>query len=472
MRDRSITCRWFSRHVDELVVDHELQAVIQHLDRCENCRTLLRRCTHLRELLRVDSDTALIAESPPPTVRVGQRLQRQWRTWAKAAAIFFVVGAAVVACADRHVRYGRTQERLSATSRSLVATTEELEQVRLLLREEPESCLITDAGSEAIMVSAGGRILHRWRTGVGGGVHAAELIERPTELGGDSIVAVAFQTDDRGSTSAHAGTISVFSADGDLNTPLWVGRIQDDEIPQDLRDREHREYSGRQFSPLFLYQADIFPANPGPEFVTVFQHYRDSQCCIRIYGLDGTVLFSVFHDGNVTGLAWLPESQMLICTGLNGEANAEKRGMTPVRRGHPSVMFALKPEMNQVEPGWIRTVDHPGVVEPVWYLALHGPRSALDQVAAIKVHADDLLVPGQELLVCGLQIDTPERREAVLMYFTPDGTELTAMRTTGVLYDRMRDELPDPDLFEWLPLPPIEDMDGIDWSPGTLNQQE
>lgn len=431
-----ITCEYVDTHIDALMDtaisgcdQANLPGILVHVARCDVCRESLRSYEALLTLVREHDDAAEwgnessitgVSNKNLPTRRA--RLRWHWRRVA-----FLVLSLIPTAFAGS--MWGRAQERE--------------------LLHEPASVFVTDGDGEAILLSKGGHILHRWRSGEPRGI-AAEMITRPDELGGGAVVAVAYTA----TAQEHAGELRVFDAAGNYESPLWTARVQDEELPTELEGA-----FGEQFNPRYLFAGDIAPDNAGPELVAVFQHAKYSPCSIRVYGLDGTLLFDVFHWGNVTALAWLEDSGLLACSGLNGEADAEQRRMPKLKIGHPRVVFAFKPELGDTAPGWLTTVDRKGKLDPAFYHVLNGPKEALDQVQRIRLASDRVTVQGQELLLCTPQFTGPKGRASFAMFLTPEGQELRELRSPSDVYRRQQESLPDPDVFELIPLPRIVDRD-------------
>src|SRR5690606_24697830 len=73
-------------------------------------------------------------------------------------------------------------------------------------------------------------------------------------------------------------------------------------------------------------------------------------------------------DGNVTSTYWMPEVELLLCTGLNGEAYFEQRGLRRrVMQRHPRVIFAVRPFLGRVERDWLLTHPKDGEFGAAWY---------------------------------------------------------------------------------------------------------
>ena len=179
------------------------------------------------------------------------------------------------------------------------------------------------------------------------------------------------------------------------------------------------------------------------------------------------------HDNahsSLSSASRLSESRLLICAGVNGEAPTEARGMSIVATNHPRVMFALQPILGHTQPGWIRTVDHPGAVEALWYKALDGPSVDLDRMEGILVHSDRMTVAEQELLRCELDVKDIAGPASIATFFTPQGVEQREHGYVTDEYHRLQHSLPDREAFRWIDLPPIQNKDLVEWLPGRLDE--
>lgn len=118
---------------------------------------------------------------------------------------------------------------------------------------------------------------------------------------------------------------------------------------------------------------DIFPDSPEPEIVAVHS-CSTSRRAIRIFSLQGDVLFEAWHDGHIGKPVWLAEDQLLIFAGDNADHDWRELGHDVDSPYYPHVVFAIRPEMGQ-HRRWIR--PEPNAPSPdlpaAWYRCFFPP---------------------------------------------------------------------------------------------------
>lgn len=295
------------------------------------------------------------------------------------------------------------------------------------------------------------------------GLSALAEVQLPQEIGGGVLELRGYRQNDRNPLQSRIVAFRPF----DPIVPVWESLLQDDEVPADLVARPDRDYSGLTFGVKFFELFDVFPERPGDEIVAVFQHGPYSQCVVRVIGLDGELLYQAWHDGNVTSLWWMHEAGVLVCGAVNGEVLAEQRqGMPEIKGFHPRVVFGIRPRIGQTEPLWVRTVDHSGGVNPVFYRCLRGGK------LLNKVRDSNALRPmpgldsGRHVLL-SLQLETEEGIAEIGIALDAEGNEFGGRIVTDS-YRRCqrKGELPDPAQLSWDDLPPIKPGEEVDWLPG------
>jgi tRNA A-37 threonylcarbamoyl transferase component Bud32 len=227
---------------------------------------------------------------------------------------------------------------------------------------QPYRVDIATDGREAYLLSPGGRTLHTWTTVAT--FSFADLVPRPREFGGGKVVLLGHKGFP---DSAPADRLCAFDADGDLDTPIWSGVLESDDLPLTLR-RSGIRPDGFQVHHAAVY--DVFPDAPGLEIVASYVN-AESHCAVRVYDLRGEVLFQVWHHGGIRASLWLAPSSTLILAGLNAEAFWSRRGLPDHEDGlHPEVLVAIRPQFGHRLTDWIRTGDQWGSFSPEWYQAL------------------------------------------------------------------------------------------------------
>ncbi|MHC4709278.1 MAG: serine/threonine protein kinase [Planctomycetota bacterium] len=315
----------------------------------------------------------------------------------------------------------------------------------------PHRVELTSDAREARLMSFGGHILQTWRTELPDGIHFAEMLERPPEFGGGSVVVVGLH-----STPDHPfpERLWAFDANGDLDDPVWTGRIEADDLPDDVRALgiEANEFIIRHGSAY-----DVFPDRPGLEIVAAHLHAR-SVCALRVYALTGEVLFQVWHDGHIRDSVWLADSGKLVLSGVNAEALWNERGEGELDEGwHPEVLFAIRPQAGQRLRQWIKTGEHWGTFEPDWYQALLlGERG--DIAGRLTVGPLGNYQRSGDFVV-GLQLRSTPVATA-LTFFDELGREVGERKGANpYLAEVAAGRAPPLDYYRFGPLPPIQQRD-------------
>jgi len=215
------------------------------------------------------------------------------------------------------------------------------------LNSKPHRVIINDDKTEVSIVSVAGKTIKTWVSQELGTFHNAEILDCPAEYEGGKLLLIGVN---KSGLSELEGGLNVFRLNGPISEPWWRDEISDSEIPKSIFDEGYR---GEQFNSRFADVFEIFSENPGKEIVVIGQHGPGSQCCIRIYSLDGQLLCQYWHDGNIHEIHWIEEEQLLVFGGFNGEVYWDQRGHPEIDYAHPLIIFALKPEMNFLDEEWI-----------------------------------------------------------------------------------------------------------------------
>jgi len=146
------------------------------------------------------------------------------------------------------------------------------------------------------------------------------IIERPERYGGGRVVAIGFGA----TTPEWTGALCVFDLAGSLEEPLWQRRVTAEDAAEDLPERP---LPAAGFVFIWGRAVDCFPEREGTELLAVFNNDGLSQTLVRIYGLDGALLFQACHDGTLSGYAYLSGPGLIVLTGID-----EKRKGNRFRR--------------------------------------------------------------------------------------------------------------------------------------------
>ena len=104
---------------------------------------------------------------------------------------------------------------------------------------------------------------------------------------------------------------------------------------------EREGFAPEDFAVAVVESFDVFSEIDGPEIVASFSH-RYSWRALRIYSLDGRLLYQVWHNGSLGQFYWMSNARVLVLTGDNQDCYWEDRGFTKYRSGVPVVVFGLQ----------------------------------------------------------------------------------------------------------------------------------
>ena len=451
------TCLQFESDMVEFVAGNvsstrRLQ-ILEHLAHCESCRTCADEITAGLAVVRRAFGTLdrKILMQPAPhdgrvsksrfITRITMRHFRNAYDVLLTVALFLVplwvhgyVQTVDVAAQAR----GRSIEQIEWTPASVALSTDR-QIVSLLGRN--------------------GKTIHAWATPAPYGFGDAVFVSSADNNGKGSLAILGFGPTNN---NEHAGQFVAYDVDHDPDKPVWTLSLPDNEIPEDLRSRPGREYHGNQFSARVCRVADVLPDRPGKELIVVFQHGKFSQCSLRIYDLQGTMLSQAWHDGNISDMYWMSGPKQLVCLGVNSEVDAIDRGLPNWTRKHSIVLYALRPVQGQTESRWIDTVDHAGGIRPIWYRCL---LNFPDPTGNGRFEFNEPF-PGFDLdSNVGASFFVPTPTGTATLGFTIDqsGNIIRNTFSPNSIFNRAA---PDLTTIQFGDLPPIRDRDGV-WLPGT-----
>ncbi len=219
------------------------------------------------------------------------------------------------------------------------------------------------------LMSLSGNILHEWG-GMSGAIAFSGMVEHPSEFGGGKMCVIAYSLV---AANDLRGALCAYEFDGDREVPVWSRRIETEDILPQLRKK--RDFVGTQFGISYGRIANVFPGldHPGEEVVVIF-HNEFSQRIIRIYDLDGTLLYQVWHEGSVGQPYWMSGARLLVFAGDNALRNWDGRGNLLKDALNPLVVFALRPEPAHIndtnflnDPDFLPHVSGDDPESPIWY---------------------------------------------------------------------------------------------------------
>lgn len=222
----------------------------------------------------------------------------------------------------------------------------------------------------ASLIALSGRTLHTWSSGTAS-IIFADLVDRPAKWGGGKVVVIAFQ---RNAETPLRGQLCVFDANGPYDNPLWRGAVEQgvvDRMPPDAWPRPqsdpNRQYVASEFAITCGAVVDVFPGqdHPGKEIITYQMHDPGSQGVLRIFNLNGEVLFQVWQDGGIDDLQWMANAGLLVCEAIKGDKYPHDYEPA-LKLPQPVVLFAIRPEPGRITRAWINPHE-PDWGEADWF---------------------------------------------------------------------------------------------------------
>jgi len=214
------------------------------------------------------------------------------------------------------------------------------------------------SGDRATLYSFSNRALRNWSSTDADGIRLARLVDRPVKWGGGKVVVLAFA---ESADSAYRRKLCLFNADGENDRPIWHRTIEQsviDSLPSDAWPRpqfdQDRKYLSGSFSVTRAWMFDVFTGedHPGLEIVAFHLHFPGSQGALRIYNLNGDVLFHAWQDGGIYEVQWMANAGLLVCAAIRAVEEVEVDNWN-LTWNHPRVIFAIRPAPGDLSQGWI-----------------------------------------------------------------------------------------------------------------------
>jgi len=308
---------------------------------------------------------------------------------------------------------------------------------------------------EVQLVSYGGRHLHGWGSGALS-IRFAKLVNRPEELGGGRLALLGFS---RLHEAPLRGALCAFDISGNLEEPVWRSRVASGD---GLPDPYSRDYTAEDFDVGKYWLYDVFPSQSGPEVVVTYQHMKRSQIIIRIYGLQGELLYQVWLDGTIQSSYWMADARLLVFAGSDASVNWGAGGTLLAARSDPLVVFAVQPTIGHVIKEYLHRYPADDDVSLAWwkYLSVNGQGVGFESGWVLDVLSP---TPASE---------TDRSVQVYMKYNELDaevswdldelGNEIPKSRVVGNAYERNQllpddnpRKLPAPYAFKLSPTPPI-----------------
>jgi hypothetical protein len=339
------------------------------------------------------------------------------------------------------------------------------------VNRRPWAIKLSDGGHEARVVAWNDACLAKWVVDPPGAIAFQHLFNRSAE-GRGYLAVLGFSRD----AVNFGGQLCAFEVNADGNAPLWRRGVESADLPPQLASSES---AGTRFGLAHAYVCDVFADVPGDEIVAVYSCSQSARA-IRIYDRDGTLRYSVWHDGSLAACYWMAEARLLVLAGLNSEApDWEQRGHPEVLTEHALVVFALRPQDGVRESRFLRsapTDDSNDALNPAWYRAVL-PVSVRDVLGKPRFQAPEtgnrgtrvhLILEALDNESCSLGWDIDELGQDVSRSMTVSDGYRKARRTAPASF-------PDPAKVRLGDLPPLSPAttrqssaaDGETSSPGT-----
>jgi serine/threonine protein kinase len=216
------------------------------------------------------------------------------------------------------------------------------------------------------LVTAANTTLRTWQGVNARPIAFAKIVDRPSHLGGGRVLMIATNEVD---SDPHTGELCFYNLNEYDAEPYWTsaGTII---LPDQLRYAALCDIDEDAFELYHADVADVFPEEPGLEIIAFHRHKRFSPTLIRVYDLNGHVLFETWHDGHLNKSYWMPGPGLIVATGCNSDGKWIERGKDATRRGlYPTVVFAVRPELG-VTGQILSWSGFKGTMDPAWYLCV------------------------------------------------------------------------------------------------------
>ncbi len=323
-----------------------------------------------------------------------------------------------------------------------------------LYNVRPHRIELVDGGKEARLVAFGGRTISAWVCDEyeGASIRMAQLIREPAALGGRRLAVLGFAR--AYGATPFSESLCVYDANKDLENPVWERHINETDMPIGLR--ANRGFVGTEFHIARGMIDDVFPEPVGSEIITIHQHESTTHSAIRVYDLRGNVLYQVWVDALIEGVYWMSSARLLVLAGSNGAAYWPQRGQPNVRRTHPSVVFAVRPELGFIAHDYVAEVPGDDLLSPVWYNCLLPPRMSEVFDISPPNRPGAKYDPGQAVQFGVHTRETFDGERGSLSWvLNESGNVAPGSLAMGDTYRIHQSGLPDPRELHFGPLPPI-----------------
>lgn len=287
---------------------------------------------------------------------------------------------------------------------------------------------------EARLVSRSERILATW----GGKDQSIVFADLTESASGDSLAIVGYSPRH---TGAERGSVCAYRVTSWGFSTAWQDGITDDEVLPELR--EGKKLRGVDFGVHRLLIADVFGGSDhaGDELVVVFSCFR-SERIIRVYDLEGNIQYQVWRDGAVVSPYWMADVGLLVFAGDDASSNWDARGELIRPQHNPLVVFALRPEPQNISNDLLPSQPDEDPHGLVWTRMLYlGERPATwEEVRGLRLKPPYNRDPAQ-FAYFGVIVDE-DSKFTVDWCIDDSGNEFPGSRVIGDAY-RLNQALPE-----------------------------
>jgi serine/threonine protein kinase len=363
----------------------------------------------------------------------------------------------------RAVRWAIRHPKISTAAVCLVvgvatgvsaAITSQVYLVRYQLNR-PSEMQLSENGQQARLLALTGKVLHKWPVEPPGEIRLAELVERPGERDDGPLALIAYNCTQ---SNPYPGALCAYDVNGDLEVPIWQGRIETEDILPELR--EERGLVAEEFAFHDGWILDVFPKRPGREIVALFAAGIYSQRVLRIYDLAGAVLYQVWHDGAMGSCYWMSGPGLLVFAGDCQEPYHDRSGQLLGSRVKDVVVFAVCPKAGHINnDDYLPLVPGDDPLSPTFYLRLR-PDDMAEIRQSIHLYPPNPPHDPSRQVLCSVILRRSGKPDTSTWWVIDErGEEVEGTRGVDDEYRRNQklpegdpERLPEPSLFHLTPM--------------------
>ncbi len=307
----------------------------------------------------------------------------------------------------------------------------------------------------ARLVSRSGNILHQWsNTDPSSSIIFARMIQQPNPKGGDKIALIGYHG------ASHAtglsGTLCIYDP---YEPELPVLILGEDLTKEALPFMDYQTGPGR-FLLSSVTVADVFPdSDETVEIIAAHTYSTHSQTVLRVYALDGEVLYETWHDGDILSIHYLTHKKMIVCAAYRNDFNWKYRGFSDLlHQPTPIVCFGLLPEKGRMHRSWIDpNISEDSSAPVVWYQCLMPP-SEIDQFAIepMMFHLGPAMLPRDPTRFFSFVLFRKNNRRIQLTFVLDENGQIVTSAPRATDAYLADPALPESGLFYFGSLPPVE----------------